>query len=202
MIIDQFRIGFGKGTSKKWVIPTCLYLVSDKMRLKSFDFLLFAKLPNWHEEWCMLWWLPSSIQFLRANAMLSLFTTSTSTVKKEKSTLLFAGRITNGDLPALPARKKNPRKFNAISAHELFDLKVTVEVKWDFLISIQDDLDAQTLIIWKYYLILVKLHSRIHTKWDILQWFSTTIRSIFPSAIFDSFIHIKCNCSSKNFFFF
>lgn len=43
--------------------------------------------------------------------------------------------------------KKNPRKFNAISAHELFDLKVTVEVKWDFLISIQDDLDAQTLII-------------------------------------------------------
>ena len=98
--------------------------------------------------------------------------------------------------------KKNPRKFNAISAHELFDLKVTVEVKWDFLISIQDDLDAQTLIIWKYYLILVKFRSRIHTKWDILQWFSTTIRSIFQSAIFDSFIHIKCNCSSKNFFFF
>lgn len=79
--------------------------------------------------------------------MLSLFTTSTSTVEKEKSPIFFAGRITNGDLPALPARKKNPRKFNAISAHELFDLKVTVEVKWDFLISIQDDLDAQTLII-------------------------------------------------------
>ena len=97
--------------------------------------------------------------------------------------------------------KKNPRKFNAISAHELFDLKVTVEVKWDFLISIQDDLDAQTLIIWKYYLILVKFRSRIHTKWDILQWFSTNIRSIFPSIKFGSFIHIKCNCSSISFFF-
>ena len=40
-----------------------LLVLGDKMRLKSFDFLLFAKLPNWHEEWCMLWWLPSSIQF-------------------------------------------------------------------------------------------------------------------------------------------
>ena len=40
-----------------------LLVLGDKMRLKSFDFLLFANLPNWHEEWCMLWWLPSSIQF-------------------------------------------------------------------------------------------------------------------------------------------
>ena len=69
--------------------------------------------------------------------MLSLFITSTSTVEKEKSPLLFAGRIINGDLPALPPLEKYRKKFNAISAHELFDLKVTVEVKWDFLISIQ-----------------------------------------------------------------
>ena len=27
-----------------------LLVLGDKMRLKSFDFLLFAKLPNWHEE--------------------------------------------------------------------------------------------------------------------------------------------------------
>ena len=73
--------------------------------------------------------------FLRVNAMLSLFITSTSTVEKEKSPLLFAGRIINGDLPALPPLKKYPEKFNAIFAHELFDLKVTVEVKWGFLIS-------------------------------------------------------------------
>ena len=67
--------------------------------------------------------------------MLSLFITSTSTVEKEKSPLLFAGRIINGDLPALPPlekyQKKNSMQFL------LMTLKVTVEVKWDFLISIQ-----------------------------------------------------------------
>ena len=51
--------------------------------------------------------------------MLSLFITSTSTVEKEKSPLLFAGRIINGDLPALPPLEKNQKKFNAISAHDL-----------------------------------------------------------------------------------
>ena len=128
------------------------------------------------------------------------FTTSTWTVEKEKKPHFLPEELQMGIYRLCLQEKKNPRKFNAISAHELFDLKVTVEVKWDFLISIQDDLDAQTLIIWKYYLILVKFRSRIHTKWDILQWFSTTIRSIFPSAIFDSFIHIKCNCSRKKLF--
>ena len=125
------------------------------MRLKSFDFLLFAKLPNWHEEWCMLWWLPSSIQFFEGECnAFTFYYVYFDGLRRKKSPLLFAGRIINGDLPALPPLEKYRKKFNAISAHELFDLKVTVEVKWGFLISFK-----LTLIIWL-------------VKWDFLVIFS------------------------------
>ena len=119
MIIDQFRIGFGKGTSKKWVIPTCLYLVSDKMRLKSFDFLLFAKLPNWHEEWCMLWWLPSSIQFFEGECNAFTFYYVYFDGWEGKKSPSFCRKNYKWGLPALPPLEKYRKKFNAISAHDL-----------------------------------------------------------------------------------
>ena len=107
------------------------------MRLKSFDFLLFANLPNWHEEWCMLWWLPSSIQFFEGECNAFTFYNFYFDGWEGKKSPSFCRKNYKWGFTDFASTRKIPKKFNAISAHELFDLKVTVEVKWDFLISIQ-----------------------------------------------------------------
>ena len=113
------------------------------MRLKSFDFLLFANLPNWHEEWCMLWWLPSSIQFFEGECNAFTFYYVYFDGWEGKKSPSFCRKNYKWGFTGFASTRKYRKKFNAISAHELFDLKVTIEVKWGFLISFK-----LTLIIW------------------------------------------------------